>query len=429
MAHSFRARRKLLVVPIIVVLLLCGAANYLGSLRPFAPASTAARYLAAEGTPAEQISLESSPTPGFAPDPSDEPPTSAPAGSAAPGSEADQTTTPAPHAAELTETAVPAEKTLGSIDARAHATWAPTAGPSLTPRPINMTTNILLMGTDQRPNDPTWVPATDVMMVLFVDTTNERVALLSIPRDLVVAIPRHGAFRINYVYQYGLRARGPTGGAELVMQVLHDEFNIRIDHWAVIDLTGFQKIIDTVGGIDVRVACPLEDTIDNQHFVIPAGQAHMDYLTAKRYVQSRYSTSDTSRNFRQQRVIWAIAKKAFQLNALDRLPTLWNQLHDSVQTDMTMFDMISLIPAAYSLDLKDHPERVRASVLDSPAVYPYVANYGAWLFMPDYSQTNMRLDNLFDSPEIAPAAASPAECPRTGSAASESAGVTPTPPP
>jgi LCP family protein required for cell wall assembly len=429
MVLSSHTNKGRLVLPIVLILLLCAGAIYVGSLRPFEPGSTALGYAATQPTSAGDSSRAFTPaaqSPTVASDSSQDP---TPAGRIDQTPQEGQSATPESHSAELTETAIPAQGTLDAIDARAHATWTPTAGPSLTPRPIDMTTNILLMGTDLRPNDPTWLPATDVIMVLFIDTTNQRAALLSIPRDLVVAIPRHGAFRINYVYQYGLRAHGPTGGAEMVKQVLHDEFNIRIDHWALIDFTGFQKIIDTVGGIDIRVPCSLEDTIDNQHFVITAGQVHMDYLTAKRYVQSRYTTSDTSRNFRQQRVIWAIAKKAFQLNALDRVPALWNQLHDSIQTDMTVYDMVSLIPAAYNLDLKNHPERLRASVLDFPAVYPFVADYGAWLYMPNYSQINERLNNLFDSPEIAPATADPAECIRPSSAPSESAGVTPTPPP
>ena len=59
----------------------------------------------------------------------------------------------------------------------------------------------------------------------------------------------------------------------------------RVDHWALIDFDGLAKLIDTLGGIEVNVSCPLSDTIDEQAFTIPAGRVQMDYLTAKRYVQ------------------------------------------------------------------------------------------------------------------------------------------------
>ncbi|MGB8643925.1 MAG: LCP family protein [Anaerolineae bacterium] len=426
---------KRFIIPLVVILLLCIAGGvYVGTLRPFAPdeqapaspsmvagvalTATATRVpSASETAPAEPVGVElPTETETLTPSP-EQTSTSTSTATRTSTPTATQTWTPYPtfplvlSDANLTQTAVPAIKTLDAIATRAIATWTPTSGPTPTPRAIDLTTNFLLMGTDLRIGDPTWVPSTDVMMVLFLDQANHRAALLSLPRDLVVAIPHHDAFRINYVYQYGLIKQGPAGGAALVKQMLHDEFDIRIDHWAAIDFSGFQKIIDTLGGIDINVPCPLEDTIDEQHFVIPAGNVHMDYLTAKRYVQSRYTTSDISRNYRQQRVLWAIAKKGLQLNALDKLQPLWDQLHSSVQTDLSLFDMAGLAPTAYQLDLANHPERIHAQVLEYPAVYPFVDPAGAWLFMPNYQEINNRLNHLFDAPQIAAGTPDVAECP------------------
>jgi LCP family protein required for cell wall assembly len=393
------------IIPIATILFACVAGMLIvGTWHPFAPEARAMPAFTPTPPPPVRLPRRATNTPAA---------TASLAMEATPVALAQVQTTPTVplQGADLTQTATLAQQTLDAIGSRAEATWTPTVGPSPTPRAIDMTTNILLMGTDLRPNDPTWVPSTDVIMVLFLDTANHRAALLSFPRDLVVAIPHHNAFRINYVYQYGLKAHGPSGGAELVKQVLHAEFGIRIDHWALIDFDGLQKIIDTLGGVDVQVPCPLADTIDNQQFVIPAGNVHMDYLTAKRYVQSRYTTSDTSRNYRQQRILWAIVKKGLQLNALDKVPTLWNQLHDAIQTDMSLFDIVGLVPAAYQLDLQAHPERIHARVLEYPAVYPFIAQDGAWLFMPNYAAIDDRLDHLFDAPEIAASKPDAAECP------------------
>jgi hypothetical protein len=215
---------KRIVLPIAFILLACAAgAIYLGTLRPFAPDS---RPLVAVPTPARSsrnIANPRVPTPEMQTGALEDLSTPTPAAIPLDSTPAEPGSTSLPLAAELTETAIPAQKTLDAIDARAHATWTPTTGPSPTPRAIDMSTNILLMGSDLRPSDPTWVPSTDIIMVLFLDTTNQRAALLSIPRDTVVAIPHHGAFRINYVYQYGLKAHGPSGGAEMVKQVLLDD--------------------------------------------------------------------------------------------------------------------------------------------------------------------------------------------------------------
>lgn len=332
------------------------------------------------------------------------------------------------HDAAATQTSAPAQATFDAIATRAIATPAATRKRNLD-RVIHKTTNFLLIGTDTRTTDPNWKPNTDVMMVLFLDTANQRAALLSLPRDLVVAIPGRHAFRLNTAYKTGWEKNGVAGGVSILKQVLRDEFEIRVDHWTLIDFNGLNKIVDTLGGIQVQVPCALTDTIDDEAFTIPAGAVDMDYLTTKRYVQSRYTTSDTSRNFRQQRVVWAMLKKALSLNAPDRVPALYEQLQDSVATDMTLLEMVSLVPAVYQLDLQNHPERLRAQVMQAPVVYPWISSAGAWLYMPDYDRIQKMLDELFDAPPIASAQASPAECPEHPATPTPTDALTPIPTP
>lgn len=386
-------------------ILLCGALVYLvGSLRPLAPSPrfiNPAPFGAAQAPPVTQA---------FTPRPIS---TSLARTTRIAQATTAPTETPAPdlRAASATQTSVLAVQTLNAIATRARSTPAPRAREPL--HVYDKTTNFLLIGTDTRTADPAWRPNTDVMMVLLLDSANRRAALLSLPRDLLVAIPGHQAFRLNAAYSIGWEQSGPEGGVAILKQILANEFGIRIDHWALIDFNGLNKIIDTLGGITVEVPCPLQDTIDEQAFTIPAGTVQMDYLTAKRYVQSRYTTSDTSRNYRQQRVVWAMASRALELNVPDRIPLLYEQLKDSVATNMTLFDMVGLVPAVYQLDLKNHPERLRAQVLQPPAVYPWISTTGAWLYMPDYDLIQKTLDEIFDAPQVAAHEPTAGECPPT----------------
>lgn len=404
---------KRIPLGIVLMLVVCGGLVYaIGSLRPFAPnarfanpapAVTGAAALAA---PTQHPSSTASPSA-----------TPAPAAAVTRVSflstpeiiHIAQAPTLDPQAAAKTQTSVPAQQTLDAIATRAIAT--PRALLPTPDRAISKTTNFLLIGADTRIGDPNWQPNTDVMIVLFLDTANQRAALLSLPRDLVVAIPGRQAFRINFAYQYGWQKGSVEGGVAFLKQILQDDFEIRVDHWALIDFDGLSKIIDTLGGIQVNVPCALSDTIDEQAFTIPAGDVQMDYLTARRYVQSRYTTSDTSRNYRQQRVVWAMAKKALEMNAPDRVPLLYEQLKDSVATDMTLFDMLGLVPAVYQLDLQNQPDRLRARVLEAPAVYPWISSSGAWLYMPNYDIIQQELDTIFDAPQVAGNQATQSECP------------------
>jgi LCP family protein required for cell wall assembly len=68
---------------------------------------------------------------------------------------------------------------------------------------------------------------------------------LSIPRDSFAEIPGHEPQKINAAYAFG--------GAKLQVQTVQKFLGIKIDHVAIIDFTGFQKLIDAVGGVKVNV--------------------------------------------------------------------------------------------------------------------------------------------------------------------------------
>ena len=93
---------------------------------------------------------------------------------------------------------------------------------------------ILLIGSDRR-----WSGAngarSDTIMLARVEPSKHRIALLSIPRDLYVAIPGHGHDRINMAFNYG--------GERLLTRVVRDTFGVRIDHFVEIAFHGFKDVI------------------------------------------------------------------------------------------------------------------------------------------------------------------------------------------
>lgn len=405
-------------IPILLVLMFgacAGLGLVIGSLRPFGDTE---KFSSGAPTTGAQAPVTTMPTPvtpnsvttRHAETTHDAPPPTKIAQATAGATAATSNATAAAADAKATQTSIPAQATFDAVSTRAFVT--PNPRRTNTPeRAIDQTTNFLLIGTDTRVSDPNWKPSTDVLMVLFLDTANQRAAILSLPRDLVVAIPGERAFRINTAYYTGWKKDGVESGVEVLKQVLKNDLGIRIDHWALIDFNGLNKIVDTLGGIEINVPCELSDTLDDQPFTIPAGAVQLDYLNTKRYVQSRYTTSDTSRNFRQQRVVWGMIKKGLSMNAPDRVPLLYDQLRASVATDMTLLNFVSLIPAVYQLDFQNHPERMRALIWKTPIVYPWVSPTGAWLYMPNYELVQQSLDGIFDAPQIAADKASPGECP------------------
>src|SRR6266699_3478915 len=121
--------------------------------------------------------------------------------------------------------------------------------------------NILLLGSD---NDGKYnFPAllTQVMMVVHVDTNNNAVTLLSIPRDSWVYVPEVGGMhKIDQAFLLGASPRNSfDDGVRLARMTVERDYGITIDRYAWVGLGGFSKVIDTLGGLDIDVAHPIVD--------------------------------------------------------------------------------------------------------------------------------------------------------------------------
>jgi LCP family protein required for cell wall assembly len=201
-------------------------------------------------------------------------------------------------------------------------------------------TNILLMGSDQRPDTGGF--RTDVLLLLTLNPSEGTVNLTSFPRDLFVYIPGWTMERVNTA-----QARG---GFELTALTFEYNFGVRPDHWALINFSGFTTIINALGGINVQVAQPLSDQREGYGtYYVPAGTVHMDGSTALWYVRSRYTSSDFDRTRRQQEVIQAVFFRLMSLDGVTKAPQLYQQYQQAILTDMSLDDIIPLLSLATKL--------------------------------------------------------------------------------
>ncbi len=267
---------------------------------------------------------------------------------------------------------------------------APTEDPSL--RPLQRTYNILLLGTDQR--DLEYIGRTDTIMVLAVDQANHRAALVSFPRDLYLPIPGVGYNRINVAYPFGEEAK-KGGGLPLLMSTIDKNFGIPIDSYVRIDFSGFQDVIDALGGVDVVVDCALYDELIYRYFntyTLEPGTYHMNGQQALYYARSRKTTSDFDRARRQQRVLLAVRKRVLDGGLVPRVPALWMALRDTVDTNMNPADIAELAKFGAGLDGKD----LSGLVIRYPLVTDWVTPQGGMVQLPDLPAINNALDNIWN---------------------------------
>ena len=254
--------------------------------------------------------------------------------------------------------------------------------------------NIVLLGEDRRKNSPTW--RTDTILLVSIDRWNRTIALLSIPRDLWVYIPGIGYGRINTADFWGTYRKVKGGGPALVKRTIEHNLGIPVHRYAKVNFQGFIKIIDTLGGIDVYVDCAIKDW--KTGFSISAGPHHMDGKTALMYARSRYTTSDFDRARRQQQVLRAIFDRALTLGLIPQIPHLWSVLRDTVETDLSLVEMLTL--AYFGTHVKR--ENIRSRVLSWPVVRSWTSPRGEAVLLLDQKRLRKVLDELHKPPEDNP---------------------------
>jgi LCP family protein required for cell wall assembly len=276
----------------------------------------------------------------------------------------------------------------GSMQMSATSVPASTRQPTATPKSafrLNIPDkylNIVLLGSDRRPGSGAW--RTDSMIVVSVDTEENVVRLLSIPRDLWVYIPGHGYNRINTADLWGeLAKRG--SGPERVKQTIHHNLGIPIHYYVRVDFQGFIKIIDAVGGVNIDVECPLPD------INLSAGIQHMNGKQALRYSRSRKSTSDFDRGRRQRKVLMALWDQALTLDLIPRLPALWRAMDDAFETDLPLDQVINL--AYVGVQLK--PQHILSRAIGSNQTQSWMTPEGAAVLLPREAEIRTVLENFY----------------------------------
>ncbi len=239
----------------------------------------------------------------------------------------------------------------------------PTTRPSPTPDHVRELPagrfNILVMGTDKRPQDTDHYARSDSIVLVNVDVISRTVRLMSVPRDLVVDIPGYGSNKVNAAYLFGEYYKEPGGGPALSLRTLSKFFNVPIDYYVTLNFEGFRTIVDTVGGIDVDVPYTMDDydyPSDDEgdpygtlHLHFDEGWQHMDGKTALRYARTRHADNDFARSKRQLQVIMAIRQKALSLEMLPSAPSILGQLGGMVETNITWDQQLGLAQLGFEL--------------------------------------------------------------------------------
>lgn len=227
--------------------------------------------------------------------------------------------------------------------------------PELT-RPVNILilgTKVLTSDLDESSEDVgyhalvnSFEGLSDTMLLLRFDPEDEKLTLLSIPRDTRALIEGHGITKINAANYYG----GPALAAKSISNLLED---VAIDRYIRVNVQGVEKLIDALGGVTVYVPHDMKYQDDSQHLYInlKQGEQHLDGEKAMQFLRFRYDRlGDIGRVQRQQMLMRSLVEQTLNPSTVARIPKIIKVIQDHIDTNLSIEEIVALAGFATQTD-------------------------------------------------------------------------------
>ncbi|MBR3819596.1 MAG: LCP family protein [Clostridia bacterium] len=186
--------------------------------------------------------------------------------------------------------------------------------------------NILLIGQDRREGEDR--QRSDAMILCSFNPETSKLSLISFLRDLYVQIPGYDDNRLNAAYAYG--------GFELLKETLELNFGISVDGCLESDFEGFEKIIDTIGGVEIELTKEEAEIVGANE-----GVCTLNGNQALTYARIRKIDSDFQRTERQRKIMNSVFEKA-KTYSLTELAMFFSEIFPLMSTDMTDDEVMTL---------------------------------------------------------------------------------------
>ena len=208
----------------------------------------------------------------------------------------------------------------------------------------------LLIGSDYEDN----TRHSDTMMVVSYDPQSRFLDVLSIPRDTMVSLPQMPAVRrMNEIFAHEFRHSGRSFTiASLALKSQIETIlssgavqGLALPYFFTVDYGGFQSLIDAMGGVYVKVTEPMnyDDSWGHLHIHFEPGTYLLDGKRALEYVRFRGKSADQGRVRRQQIFVRELLKRLKNPALLWRLPRYTHALLAGFHTNLSLWDMASLL--------------------------------------------------------------------------------------
>lgn len=195
--------------------------------------------------------------------------------------------------------------------------------------------NFLVVGKDHVGEN------TDVIMVASLNPKQQKISILSVPRDTRVYV--NGNRKINSVYSYaGVRGMKKE---ETLIQTVSKITGLPIHYFAIMNLRAFRDIVDELGGVEFNVTRPYhyDDPYQDLHIHIDPGVQVLDGKKSEGLIRYRhdYEMGDIERVGVQQEFIRAFISQKVQLRYLSKVSEVYGHVTDNVISNLRVSDIMT----------------------------------------------------------------------------------------
>lgn len=207
--------------------------------------------------------------------------------------------------------------------------------------------NVLLVGTDERGDDPSYARNSDTMILVTINYKDGTITQTSLMRDT----------HVEYTYMSGgverkisgkLNSAFAVGGIKTLISVIEKHYGVIIDNYVRVNWFSFIDIFEVLGGIEVNVNANHLDKINatikencailggkyEDHKLAAGGKQHLDPMQTLAYVRYRVNDADFGRTQRQREALTIIFNK-FKNSSLVKINDIITTVFPMLTTDLT----------------------------------------------------------------------------------------------
>lgn len=236
--------------------------------------------------------------------------------------------------------------------------------------------NILIMGTDAgTPGSNSEPKRTDTIMLLHYNPKTTKATLVSIPRDTMVQL--NG--KTNKINEANFQ-----GGATLAVSTVENLLGVKLNYYAKVDLNGFIKIIDILGGIDMTITRRMDydDNSQNLHIHFTKGQTvNLNGQKAMEFFRWRenndgtgLANGDLDRINIQHTFIQKVIEKVKTPAVIPKIPSILSTVADNIETNMDAQDIVKYGTTLSGLDSSN----INITTLKGEGKYVGQVSYFIW---------------------------------------------------